>query len=92
MPEKIEAAVYDGLSQAEQDAIEGDAPARFASPDKAIAWGLERGAFEALQHARNAYEKLKQDAQPHTAEEMRDLWVADVQRRISEKENERSGE
>lgn len=85
MPEKIEAGVYDGLTKADQDAIEGDAPARFPNPETAIAWGMERGAFEALQHARNAYEKLKQDAQPHTAEEMRALWVADVQRRCAEK-------
>jgi len=85
MPAAIERAVYDGLSAADQDAIEGDAPAVFASPDKAIAWGLERGAFEALQHARNAYEKLKREAQPHTAEEMRDLWVAEVQRRRNER-------
>ena len=84
MPEKIEAAVYDGLTQAEQDAIEGDAPAAFPSPDKAIAWGFEKGCFKVLQHARNAYEELKKNAQPRTAEEMRDLWVADVQRRLSE--------
>lgn len=92
MPEAIEKAVYDGLTQTEQDAIEGDAPATFPNPETAIAWGQERGAFEALQHARNAYDKLKQEMQPHTAAEMRDLWVADVQRRLSEKANKRISE
>ncbi len=84
MPEAIEKAVYDGLSAAEQDAIEADAPATFPNPETAIAWGVDRGAFQALQHARNAYDKLKREAQPQTAAGMRDLWVADVQRRLNE--------
>lgn len=85
MPGKLEAAVYDGLSEAEQDALEGDAPAVFPNAETAIAWGLERGAFEALQHSRNAYDKLKREAQPRTAEAMRELWVVEVQRRVSER-------
>lgn len=83
MPEAIEKAVYAGLSQAEQDAIEGSAPATFPNPETAIAWGLERGAFAALQHARNAYDKLKREKNPATAAEMRDLWVEEVRQRLS---------
>jgi adenylate kinase family enzyme len=84
MPERIEATVYGGLSIEDQDAIEHEAPAVFASPALAIAWGLERGAFEALPHARNAYTKLRKEKQPATAAAMRDLWVADVARRLEE--------
>jgi hypothetical protein len=82
MPERIEEAVYGGLSQADQDRIEKTTPDIFPSPDKAIAWGFEQGAFQALQHARNAYDKLKQETQPETAREMAAFWVADVQARL----------
>ena len=84
MPEAIEAACYDGLSQAEQDRIEGAAPEVFPNAETAISWGFEQGAFEALQHARNAYEKVKREHNPQTAREMAGLWVADVSRRILE--------
>ncbi|MBM3129773.1 MAG: ATP-binding protein [Chloroflexi bacterium] len=57
MPEKIEAAVYDGLSQAEQERIERAAPEVFESPEIAVAWAIEQGAFDEIAHARNAYEK-----------------------------------
>jgi hypothetical protein len=83
MPERIEAAVYDGLSPEQQQILAQQAPNVFPSSDKAIAWGLAQGAFKALAHARNAYDKLKADAQPQTAQEMRELWVADVQARLS---------
>lgn len=79
MPEKIEQAVYDGWAQADQ----ADAPEVFPSPDKAIAWGFEQGAFQALAHARNAYNKLKGEKKPGTAREMAALWVADVQERLA---------
>lgn len=82
MPERIEAAVYDGLGIEGQEEIASAAPEIFPSPAKAIAWGYEQGAFKALQHARNAYEKLKREKQPSTAADMRDLWVSEVERRI----------
>ena len=82
MPEQIEEAVYGGLSEEEQAEMEGQAPEVFPSPDKAIAWGFEQGPFQALQHARNAYNKLKREKSPATAREMAALWVADVDRRL----------
>lgn len=85
MPERIEAAVYDGLSTEEQDRIEQQAPESFPNAATAIAWGFDRKAFEALEHARNAYNKLKAEQKPQTAKAMRDLWVADVERRLKEK-------
>ena len=78
MPERIEQAVYGGLSLAEQDALEKATPAGFAGPEQAIAWGFEQGPFEALQHARNAYDRLKADHQPQSAHDMWALWIADV--------------
>jgi KaiC/GvpD/RAD55 family RecA-like ATPase len=84
MPERIEEAVYAGLSRAEQEEIESRKPAVFPNAETAIAWGLEQGAFEALQHARNAYDKLKREAEPETAREMAALWTADVARRLAE--------
>jgi hypothetical protein len=82
MPEAIEKAVYGGLSQAEQERIKQMVPAVFPNPETAIAWGFEQGAFQALQHARNAYERLKREKQPQTAREMATLWVADIQARL----------
>jgi len=84
MPARIEAAVYDGLSKADQAEIEQRAAGAFPTPAAAIDWGLEQGAFKALQHARHAYEKLKADRQPKDAETMADLWRADVARRLAE--------
>ncbi len=81
IPEKLEAAVYDGLSVDDQKRIEEAAPASFPSAAAAIAWGHEQGAFEALQHARNAYDALKAEHKPGSASEMWALWVADVQAR-----------
>ena len=78
MPERIEQAVYGGLSPTDQDAIEKTTPASFVGPEQAIAWGFEQGCFEALVHARNAYDRLKSDHQPQTAHEMWSLWIADI--------------
>jgi len=95
MPERIEAAVYDGLSAQERDAIEQRAPTAFPNPEAAIAWGFEQGAFQALQHARNAYDKLREEQQPQSAEEMTALWVANVEYRLAtaqEAEEQGAGE
>jgi hypothetical protein len=40
------------------------------------------GAFQALQHARNAYNKLKREERSQDTGEMARLWVADVQARL----------
>lgn len=87
MPEKIEQAVYGGLSLAEQDKIEQALPTKFTNPEQAIAWAVDFGAFGpangngALPHARNAYDKLKREQAPATAAEMWALWIADCQAR-----------
>lgn len=61
-----------------------EAPASFKNPDEAIAWGFAQGCFEALPHAKNAYEKLKKEKQPKSASEMWTAWVQNVQERVTE--------
>ena len=78
IPEAIEKAVYDGLTEADRNRIEAATPTTFAGPEQAIAWGLEQGCFQALQHARNAYDKIKAEHKPATAGDMWALWIADV--------------
>jgi hypothetical protein len=78
MPERIEAAVYDGLTETDQKRIEATTPASFPNAAAAIAWGFEQGAFQALEHARNAYDVCKREHNPTTAGDMWALWIADV--------------
>ena len=84
MPERIEEAVYGGLSRAEQDALEAATPRSFSGPEEAIAWGVDCGAFDNLPHSCNAYDKLKREAAPGTASEMWPLWIADCLARRAE--------
>lgn len=80
MAERIEQAMYaDGVKESE------GVPTSFANPTMAIAWGNEQGCFRDVRHAQGAYEKCKRNAQPKTAVEMRDAWVADVQERVAAK-------
>lgn len=75
MPEKIEAAMYDGLSADEQDRIEKTTPDYFPNPETAISWAMERGAYETLPQAKNAYDDLKRERQPKSAREMAEMWI-----------------
>ena len=87
--------------EALQDVIAGEA-ARYAeaaekvepfpNAEAAIAWGIAQQAFGApgekgtAPHARAAYNKIKTEPKPATAEEMATLWRADVARRLAEAE------
>jgi hypothetical protein len=46
---------------------------------------MTSGAFSHGAHAKNAYNKLKLEAQPENAHEMAKLWRAEVARRLAEK-------
>jgi hypothetical protein len=92
MPERIEAAVYDGLTEEDRERIAQETPDVFPNAATAIAWGFDQGAFEVLQHARNAYDKLKAEAQPEDAAEMAGLWVADVRARLDGRDPPAEGE
>jgi hypothetical protein len=77
-PEKIEEAIYGGLSRDEQEKLEHATPKSFTGPEHAIAWGFDQDVFAALQHARNAYDQTKARYQPQNAQEMWDAWIAEV--------------
>jgi hypothetical protein len=81
MPAKLEAAMYDGLSEEDRKRLELATPATFAGPEQAIAWGFEQGVFGDAAHAVNAYNALKRERAPKSAAEMWALWVADVEER-----------
>jgi hypothetical protein len=83
MPERIEEAVYAGLSAEEQEKIEKSIPDYFPNPETAISWAIEHGAYENLPHARNAYDKLKRDKKPKNAKEMAQMWIDYVQDRMA---------
>jgi hypothetical protein len=83
IPEKIEAEVYGGLSQAEQDRIEQASPGIFPTAEAAIEYGLQRGAFKALQHSKNAYEKFQREHKGETPEQLGLLWAEEVERRAA---------
>ena len=55
--------------------------------DDAVMWGMDQGAFKALQHSQNAYNKLKAEAMasdnpPKNAKDMFNRWYADVLLRL----------
>lgn len=55
--------------------------------DDAVMWGMDQGAFKAVQHSQNAYNKLKAEAMasdnpPKNAKDMFERWHADVLLRL----------
>ncbi len=57
----------------------------FASQDAAIAWGMTQGVFKHAKHARNSYDKLKDEMKPKTADAMARLWRENVANRKADK-------
>ncbi|MEM1348855.1 MAG: AAA family ATPase, partial [Myxococcota bacterium] len=45
MPQKIEEAIYEGLTPEEQEQIEQENPTHFNAPEHAQAWSVDKGAF-----------------------------------------------
>ncbi|MGB8644016.1 MAG: AAA family ATPase [Anaerolineae bacterium] len=83
MPERIESAVYDGLTPADQERIANTVPNVFPNEETALAWGVERGAFKSVQHARNAWAKLLREHAPKDDAERAALWTANVTARLA---------
>ena len=84
MPEKIEAAVYGGLTAEQMANMESATPTAFSGPEEAIAFGVEQGCFRDAVHAKNAYDKVKTERKPKTAGEMWAAWISEVKRRVAE--------
>lgn len=82
MPERLEVAMYDGLTREQQETIAQGTPTAFPDDETAISWGNDQGCFKDLLHARNAYEKLQRETEA-TGSELAALWVADVQERLA---------
>lgn len=72
MPEKLEAAMYDGLSAAD---FKRDEPVQFSGPTEAWVWAVTRGAFANTAAAQAAYEQLKKEQKPTSAAAMWELWT-----------------
>ncbi len=83
MPERIEEAVYGGLSPAEMDRAEKATPTAFKGPADAIAWGFEQGCFRDAVHARNAYAEMKRKQMPANPAQCWTAWIAEVQGRVA---------
>ena len=79
MPERVESEIYDGLSADEQDKIEQSTPDHFPSPEVALAWAMDQGAYPSIAKAKKAYEAVKKDQNPQNAREMAQFWVEAVQ-------------
>ena len=84
MPDKIEHAVYDGFVPS-TDWVPDDPPEVFPNKKEALVWGFNMGAFNNTRHAENSYNKLREEKQPDSAEEMARHWIEDVQRRMKER-------
>lgn len=82
MPERIEAAIYDGLTADEQDRIEKSTPDYFPNPERAVSWAMDQGAFANVEDAQRAYTLCKKNSKPKSAREMAQFWVEDVQARL----------
>lgn len=78
MPERVEEAMYDGLSADEQDRLEKETPAYFPNPETALSWSIDRGAFESIARARDAYDTLKDTRNPSSARDMAEFWIEHV--------------
>lgn len=86
MPAKIETAVYGGLTVEDMERIEESTPSSFVSPEDAIAWGFNKGAFRDAVHAQHSYEKVKREKAPKSAAEMWRYWIENVQQHLDEKQ------
>ncbi|MEL6347335.1 MAG: AAA family ATPase [Myxococcota bacterium] len=88
MPERIEEAVYGGLTEAEQEQIEQKSPRVFRTIQSALTWGVESGGFPSIEAAKAAYEAIKAEAAPESAPEMASLWVEAVRARLTGRDAE----
>lgn len=78
MPERVEEAVYEGLTDEEQEAIERENPTYFRRPEDAWAWAVDKGAFSSVEGAHRAYDEVKKSEKPRNAQQMAEVWVAHV--------------
>ena len=69
------------LTQEEQNRIEAKTPMVFQSPQHALSYGVEEGAFQSIEEAQKIYELVKKECQPTNAKEMASFWQAEIRNR-----------
>lgn len=62
------------------------APGVFSSPEHAIKWSLDNGAFDGADIAATAYHALKEERKPENAKDMARIWSTEVRRLVAEKQ------
>ena len=78
MPERLEEAMYEGVEQERQ----ARKASRFSGPEEALAWSVAQGAFESVEAARLAYDRVKAARRPANAAEMWELWTMEVRSQL----------
>lgn len=73
MPERLEAAMYDGLTE-----LKAQPPRSFSGPAEALAWAVAYGRFATSAEAKELYDQIKGEHNPKLSSEMWDLWIAAV--------------
>ena len=53
----------------------------FKSPQHALSWGVEEGAFQSIEEAQKIYNLVKKECQPTNAKDMAAFWQAEVRDR-----------
>ena len=53
----------------------------FNSPQHALSWSVEEGAFQSIEEAQKIYGLVKQNCQPTNAKEMAAFWQAEIRDR-----------
>ncbi len=62
--------------------------ATWQNENDAMRWGWDSGIFNAKAHCLNAYRKLENENHDKSNQELYALWIADVERRVNEKNAE----
>ncbi len=65
-----------------------DRAAYWKDENDAMRWGWDSGIFNAKAHCLNAYRKLENENHDKSNQELYALWIADVERRVNEKNAE----
>jgi hypothetical protein len=82
--EKLTGDFEEGVKEKAKHAPKLTSAPRFAFHNQATAieWGWKSGAFNAIQHAENAYDKCKVNKKPTDAYEMAAYWKEDIANRL----------
>ena len=66
-----------------KEAPKTTAPIGFSDVGAALKWGFDSGVFSHMNHCQNAYDKLKEEKKPKSADAMWGLWIAEISNRLA---------